>query len=520
VKVEIAMAFESPFPPVEIPDVSLPDWVLRSAAERGDHPALIDGRTGQAVSYADYARQVDRLAAGLAELGLRKGDVLALFSPNSLVYPIVFHAALRTGAIVTTVNALATPKDLGNQLADSKARFLVTISAFLDRAAQVADQVEEILVCDAAEGFRSVTDLMATDASAPQVRIDPGTDLAVLPYSSGTTAVPKGVMLTHRNLVANVVQFQEVMRCTAEDRVMAVLPFFHIYGLTVLMNHALSYGATLVVLPRFDLTEFLTALADQRVTRAYVAPPIVLALAKHPAVDGYDLSGLEVVFSGAAPLDGELAAACAARLGVAVQQGYGMTELSPVTHAQPYRAAVKPGTIGPLIPNTSARVLDVATGADLGVGEVGELLITGPQVMRGYLGRDDETAATIDPDGWLHTGDLGRVDEEGDWFIVDRVKELIKYKGYQVPPAELEAVLLGNPAVADAAVIAGLDSDGEEIPHAFVVPAAGTELTADDVMDYVAVRVAPYKKVRQVTFVEAIPKSASGKILRRDLRGK
>jgi acyl-CoA synthetase (AMP-forming)/AMP-acid ligase II len=494
--------------------------VLREAAQRGDHPALVDGRTGQTISYGQYAQRVDRLAAGLAELGLRKGDVLALFSPNTLVYPIVFHAALRLGVIVTTVNALATAKDLSSQLADSKARFLITVSPFLDRAAQVGDQVEEILVCDVAEGYRSVTDLMATEVPAPPVSIDPTVDLAVLPYSSGTTAVPKGVMLTHRNLVANVVQFQSVMTCGPTDRIIAVLPFFHIYGLTVLMNHALSYGATLIVLPRFDLTEFLTALADQKVTRAYVAPPIVLALAKHPAVDGYDLSALEVVFSGAAPLDGELAAACAARLGVAVQQGYGMTELSPVSHAQPYRAPVKPGTIGPLIPNTSARLIDVATGADLGVGEVGELLISGPQVMRGYLGRDDETAASIDHDGWLHTGDLARVDADGDWFIVDRVKELIKYKGYQVPPAELEAVLLGNPAIADAAVIAGSDSDGEEIPHAFVVPTAGVALTADDVMDYVAVRVAPYKKVRQVTFVEAIPKSASGKILRRELRSR
>jgi acyl-CoA synthetase (AMP-forming)/AMP-acid ligase II len=513
------MAFVSPFAPVDIPDVSLPDWVLRSAAERGDHPALVDGRTGQTITYAQYVQRVDRLAAGLSDLGLGKGDVLGLFSPNTLLYPIVFHAALKVGAIVTTVNALATVKDLRNQLGDAKARFLITISPFLDRAAQVADQVEEILVCDAAEGYRSVTDLMATDAPAPQVAIDSGVDLAVLPYSSGTTAVPKGVMLTHRNLVANVAQFQPVMETGPADRIIAVLPFFHIYGLTVLMNHALSYGATLVVLPRFDLTEFLTALAEQKVTRAYVAPPIVLALAKHPAVDGFDLSALRVVFSGAAPLDGELAAACAARLGVAVQQGYGMTELSPVTHAQPYGATtVKSGSIGPLIPNTSARLVDVATGADLGVDEVGELLITGPQVMRGYLGRDEETAATIDADGWLHTGDLARVDADGDWFIVDRVKELIKYKGYQVPPAELEAVLLGNPAVADAAVVAGTDSDGEEIPHAFVVAAAGITLTADDVMDYVAVRVAPYKKVRQVTFVEAIPKSASGKILRRDLR--
>ncbi|GAA2353491.1 AMP-dependent synthetase [Catellatospora methionotrophica] len=513
------MPFSSPLADVEIPEVSVPQLVIGPAAARGDHPALIDGRTGQTLTYAQLAHMVDRLAAGLAGAGLRPGDVLALFSPNTLLYPVVFHAALAAGATVTTVNALATEKDLTTQLSDSGAKMLVTVSPFLDRAAAAAAQVQEILVCDSAEGYRSVQELMATAESAPVVDIDPATTLAVLPYSSGTTGVAKGVMLTHRNLVANIAQTQEVVKYDPADRVLAVLPFFHIYGLTVLMNMALSKGATLVVLPRFDLAEFLTAMQDQRVSRAFVAPPIVLALAKHPLVDQYDLSALRVVFSGAAPLDGELAQACAARLGCLVQQGYGMTELSPVSHAQVHGdGRVKPGTVGPLIPNTLARVVDVATGDDLGVGEPGELWISGPQVMQGYLGRRADTDATVDADGWLHTGDVGLVDTDGDWFIVDRVKELIKYKGYQVPPAELEAVLLGHPQIADAAVVAGHDADGEEIPHAFVAVTAGADLSAQDVKDYVAERVAPYKRVRAVTFVATIPKSASGKILRKDLR--
>ncbi|MEU8076972.1 4-coumarate--CoA ligase family protein [Catellatospora citrea] len=513
------MPFSSPLADVEIPEVSVPQLVIGPAAARGDHPALIDGRTGQTLTYAQLAHMVDRLAAGLAEAGLRPGDVLALFSPNTLLYPVVFHAALAAGATVTTVNALATEKDLTTQLSDSGAKLLVTVSPFLDRAMAAAAHVQEILVCDTAEGHRSVQELMATTAPAPAVVLDPATALAVLPYSSGTTGVAKGVMLTHRNLVANIAQTQQVVKYDPADRVLAVLPFFHIYGLTVLMNMALSKGATLVVLPRFDLVEFLTAMADQKVSRAFVAPPIVLALAKHPLVDQYDLSALQVVFSGAAPLDGDLAQACAARLGCLVQQGYGMTELSPVSHAQSHGdTRVKPGTVGPLIPNTLARVVDVATGDDLGVGEPGELWIKGPQVMQGYLGRREDTDATVDADGWLHTGDVGLVDADGDWFIVDRVKELIKYKGYQVPPAELEAVLLGHPQIADAAVVAGHDADGEEIPHAFVAAAPGAELTAQDVKDYVAERVAPYKRVRAVTFVDAIPKSASGKILRKDLR--
>lgn len=513
------MPFSSPLADVEIPEVSVPQLVIGPAAARGDHPALIDGRTGQTLTYAQLAHMVDRLAAGLAEAGLRPGDVLALFSPNTLLYPVVFHAALAAGATVTTVNALATEKDLTTQLSDSGAKLLVTVSPFLDRAMAGAAHVQEILVCDTAEGHRSVQELMATTAPAPAVVLVPATALAVLPYSSGTTGVAKGVMLTHRNLVANIAQTQQVVKYDPADRVLAVLPFFHIYGLTVLMNMALSKGATLVVLPRFDLAEFLAAMADQKVSRAFVAPPIVLALAKHPLVDQYDLSALQVVFSGAAPLDGDLAQACAARLGCLVQQGYGMTELSPVSHAQAHGdTRVKPGTVGPLIPNTLARVVDVATGDDLGVGEAGELWIKGPQVMQGYLGRREDTDATVDADGWLHTGDVGLVDADGDWFIVDRVKELIKYKGYQVPPAELEAVLLGHPQIADAAVVAGHDADGEEIPHAFVAAAPGAELTAQDVKDYVAERVAPYKRVRAVTFVDTIPKSASGKILRKDLR--
>ncbi|MFC7243916.1 AMP-binding protein [Catellatospora aurea] len=513
------MPFSSPMADVEIPEVSVPQLVIGPAAARGDHPALVDGRTGQTLTYAQLAHMVDRLAAGLAGAGLRPGDVLALFSPNTLLYPVVFHAALAAGATVTTVNALATPKDLTTQLADSGAKLLVTVSPFLDRASAAAAQVQEILVCDTAEGYRSVQELMATAEPAPVVDIDPAAALAVLPYSSGTTGVAKGVMLTHRNLVANIAQTQQVVKYDPADKVLAVLPFFHIYGLTVLMNMALSKGATLIVLPRFDLVEFLTAMQDQKVSRAFVAPPIVLALAKHPLVDQYDLSALQVVFSGAAPLDGELAQACATRLGCVVQQGYGMTELSPVSHAQVHGdTRVKPGTVGPLIPNTLARVVDVATGDDLGTGEPGELWIKGPQVMQGYLGRREDTDATVDADGWLHTGDVGLVDADGDWFIVDRVKELIKYKGYQVPPAELEAVLLGHPLIADAAVVAGHDAEGEEIPHAFVAAAPGAELSAQDVKDYVAERVAPYKRVRAVTFVDAIPKSASGKILRKDLR--
>ena len=402
---------------------------------------------------------------------------------------------------------------------DSKAKLLVTISLFLPVATAAVEgtDVGQIFVCDQAEGYRSIQELFASTAPEPSVTIDPAVDVAVLPYSSGTTGAAKGVMLTHRNIATNIAQAEATIKLGEDERVIAILPFFHIYGLTVLMNLPLRLGITVVVLPKFDLEQFLTTLQDQRITRAFVAPPVVLALAKHPAVDSFDLSALQHVMSAAAPLDGELAEACAKRLGLhAVTQAYGMTELSPGTHAVPQDdPEPPPGAVGKLFPSTEMRLV----GADGEDADEGEIWIRGPQVMKGYLGRPAETDATIDRDGWLHTGDIGRMDARGYLYVVDRVKELIKYHGYQVPPAELEAVLLTDDRIADAAVI-GVDADGNEVPKAFVVPMPGVSLTAEDVIEYVAARVAPYKKIRQVEFIDAVPKAASGKILRRELRAR
>jgi acyl-CoA synthetase (AMP-forming)/AMP-acid ligase II len=516
------MVIHSEFPPVEVVDVPIHDAVLGRAAEYGDRPALVDGVSGREISYAQLDGMSRRIAAGFAELGIRPGDVIALYSPNTILYPVVFYGATRAGATVTTVNALYTADELHKQLVDSKAKLLVTISLFLPVATAAIDgtDVREIFVCDQAEGFRSVMELVASTGPEPVVEIDPAEDVAVLPYSSGTTGAAKGVMLTHRNIATNIAQAEVTINVAENEKIIAILPFFHIYGLTVLMNLPLRLGATVVVLPKFDLDQFLGTLEKYQITRAFVAPPIVLALAKHPAVDGVDLSALKYVTCAAAPLDGELAEACAKRLGLhAVLQAYGMTELSPGTHAVPQDDQdPPPGAVGKLFPSTEMRLVG-ADGNDVGDGETGEVWIRGPQVMKGYLGRPAETDATIDPDGWLHTGDIGRLDARGYLYVVDRVKELIKYHGYQVPPAELEAVLLTDSRIADAAVI-GVQSEGNEVPKAFVVPMPGVELTEQDVIDYVAARVAPYKKVRQVEFIEAVPKAASGKILRRELRAK
>ncbi len=520
------MAIASPYPDVEIPDVSLHEFLFSDLGERADQVAFIDGTSGAEMTYRELAGMVDKVAAALAERGIGKGDEVAMLVPNTPYYAVVFHGILRAGAVVTTINSLYTPDEIAYQLRDSRAKMMFTISLFLDRATAAAAQdgvgVSEIIVLDGAEGHASLRDLLATSAAPPEVHIDPAVDLATLPYSSGTTGRAKGVMLTHRNLVANLCQIRPMFDTGEGTRILAVLPFFHIYGLVVLMNNGLYRGATVVTMPKFDLAEFLRVISEHKCDRIYIAPPLAVALAKHPIVDEFDLSHVDMVFSGAAPLDAELGHAVAKRIGCKVRQGYGMTEMSPVSHCIPDdRGDIDLNTVGPCIPNMECRLVDPDTGQDVGVGERGELWCRGPNIMAGYLNDRDATALTIDGDGWLHTGDLATVDEDGNFTIVDRVKELIKYKGYQVPPAELEALLLTHDKIADAAVIGVKDDEGEEVPKAFVVKqAAGADLTEDEVMLFVAERIAPHKKVRAVEFIESIPKSASGKILRKDLRAR
>jgi acyl-CoA synthetase (AMP-forming)/AMP-acid ligase II len=532
------VALASPYPDVEIPDLSVPEFVLAAGKERPDAPALIDGLKGDVITHGQLAAYVDRVAANLHARGLRKGDVVAVFCPNTPWYPVVFHGIAAAGMVMSPINSLYTPDEIAFQLKDSGAKILITISLFMDRAAAAAEKapLDEIVVLDGMEGHANLFDLLAAEAPSVQVDIDPENDLVTLPYSSGTTGLPKGVMLSHRNLVANVAQTRKLIDLQPDERIIAVLPFFHIYGLTVLMNQGLQWGATVVTLPRFDLEDFLRTIQDHKITRAFVAPPILVAFAKHPLVDQYDLSSLKSILSGAAPLDESLAKAVEQRLrkgadtGVTVAQGYGMTELSPVSHTTPDPGLEPPGSeghevpkgsVGYAIPNTECRLVDPGTGEDAAEGERGELWIRGPQVMRGYLNNETATAETVDTDGWLHTGDVAIVDEHGVYTVVDRVKELIKYKGYQVAPAELEAVLLGHPEIADAAVIGVLDREsGEELPKAFVVRAPGSSISEDDVKEFIAGRVAPHKKIRLVEFIEQVPKSMAGKILRKDLKNR
>lgn len=522
------MIITSPRPPVRIPDVDLTSFVLRHAETHAAKTALVCGVTGASYSYAELARAVRQAAAGFRHAGVAKGDVVGIVSANVPDFAVAFFGLTMLGAIPSTVNPIATAEEIGAQFADSEAIAIVTIPALYDKckaAARMASTVRTIYAfgvpgadgaadvpADAAVPFSTLLEHGELQASAD---IDVANDVAVLPYSSGTSGIPKGVMLTHRNVVANLAQTQsDPPMLVSDDRVIAVLPFFHIYGMTVILAGALAQGATIVTLPRFDLEQFLQTIQTHRITYANVVPPIVLALAKHPVVSQYDLSSLRTIFSGAAPLGEDLARACSTRLSVVVRQGYGLTETSPVTHFHPTESdGEQLDSVGPLLAHTEARIVDPITGSDVPTGERGELWLRGPQVMKGYFNKPEATSMCMTADGWFKTGDVAIADERAWFRIVDRVKELIKYKGLQVAPAELEAVLLSHPGIADAAVIPVADPDAGEIPKAYIV--ARSPLTELDVMEYVAARVSPYKKIRRVEFIDTIPKSPSGKILRR-----
>ena len=512
------MIYRSPFPDIEIPVTPLHEHVFEHVDRWPDEPAFIEGPTDRTVTYAELRAAARAVAAGLSGRGFAQGDVFAIYCPNVPEYPAAFFGVSTAGGAVTTMNPLYKAEEVHRQLQDSGARFLLTAPQCLDEAVRGADgtAVEEVFVLGEAEGATPFTSLLAA-GEPPAVEIDPRNDLAVLPYSSGTTGMPKGVMLTHYNLVANIEQLIAAEGFAAADRRIGILPFYHIYGMTAVMSATLRAGGTVVTMPRFDLRQFLWLLQRHRVTMGYLAPPIVLALARDPLVDEFDLSSLRDVMSGAAPLPESVARAAAARNGMLVRQGYGLTETSPVTHTNAPTTEIRVASVGTALPNTEWRIVDTATGKDADTGALGEVWVRGPQMMLGYLHHPEVTREMIDADDWLHTGDIGRADADGYLYVVDRIKEMIKYKGFQVAPAEIEAVVQSHPAVADAAVVPSPDEEAGDVPKAFVVLREGAGASAEEIMAHVAARVAPQKKVRRLEFIDAIPKTPSGKILRRKL---
>jgi len=515
------MIFRSGFAAPSIPDQDLATFALSRAGEHPGRPAVVGAVSARGLTYGELRADVDRFAAGLADLGVGKGSVVAIQLPNVPENPVAFLGTARAGAVSTTLNPAYTTPEIAAQVADSGAGVVVTNPDCVDKTrAALTPGVRLIVVGEATGGAVSFEEVLRSGGLAQPPHVDPAEDLATLPYSSGTTGLPKGVMLTHRNLVANGVQCAPFYTGD-DDVVLAVAPFFHIMGMAVVMVGGLCRGATLVTMPRFDFAQFLRAIETYRVTSAVVAPPVMVALAKHPAVDDHDVSSLRLLSSGGAPLGADVQQACPTRLGCRTAQGWGMTELAGAGSVSPPAEGAddQPGTVGWCVAGGEIRIVEPVTGAELGVGERGELWFRGPNVMRGYLRNEQATAATLTDDGWCRTGDLAQVDADGYVSIVDRLKELIKYKGYHVAPAELEAVLISHPLVTDAAVVASPDEEAGEVPKAFLVLKRGTDPdhAVEQVMAYVAERVAHYKRVRRYELVEAVPRTPSGKIVRRGL---
>ena len=486
------MIFRSPYPPVEIPELSFSEFVFADVARWHDRAAFIDGLTGRTFSHGEMHRAARNVAAALVQRGMRKGDVFAIVCPNLPEYGIAFHGAAMAGGVVTTANPLATVDELRGQLNDSRAKFVLTAAALVPKAREAATgtAVEEIFVLGESDAGTSFAGLMAKDADPPRIPIDPRGDLLMLPYSSGTTGRAKGVMLSHHNAVAMLAQLESLAPDVSGRISLAVLPFFHAYGLQILLNGTLRRGTTCVTMPRFDLPQFLQLIQEWRITSLALVPPIVLALARHPLVDRFDLSSLSLVGSGAAPLGPALQEEASRRLRVPVRQGYGLTEVVvAVTRLPLENPVVKPGSVG---------VAPQHRGADrrrrIGSRPRPRRARRAPGARPARDARISQPPApTRKPwfrhDGWMRTGDIGYFDSDGHLYIVDRLKELIKYKGYQVAPAELEAVLLEHPAIADAAVIGIADEEAGEIPKAFVVRRSAA--TADEIVAWVAAKVAP-----------------------------
>ena len=497
--------------------LSVTERVFEGLTSRPKDVVIIDGMDGRRFTAGDVIDHVKRLAGGLHAAGHVPQKPVALMAPNSPEYCIIFHAVAWAGGTITTLNPTYTAHEIRHQLRDSGAGLLITVPETLAVAKEALKELPDVRLCviGGADSCQSLSELYGT-AQEHQCSVDLDRHSVALPYSSGTTGLPKGVCLSHRNLSMNIDQTAQGAEFRAGETAAAFLPFFHIYGMTVMMNMHLACGGVLVTMPRFDLELFLRICQDHRARRMWIVPPVALALAKHPLVDAYDLSALEQVFSGAAPMGSALSDAVASRLNCAMLQGFGMTELAPVSHVTP-ESNPRAGASGLATPNTQCRIISPETGADLPPGEEGELWIKGPQVMIGYLNNEKATRETLTSDGWLKTGDVAVIDADGYMFIVDRLKELIKYKGFQVAPAELEATLVAHPQIQDAAVIGQPDEEAGEIPTAFVGcpdPAPRQE----EIKAYIGSHLSHYKQLHGVTFVDEIPKSPSGKILRRLLR--
>ncbi|GLJ27063.1 hypothetical protein SUGI_0530580 [Cryptomeria japonica] len=518
----------------KLPDISIPNhlplhtYCFERMAEVKERACIIEGSTGKVYHYEQVKSISTWVGAGLARLGVGRGDVIMILLPNCPEFVFTFLGASFIGAITTPANPHYTPGEIAKQAHASGAKLVITRATYVEKLNNVNQHLIIVTLEDPApQGCVAFSVLLEQQACEMGFEVGPE-EVVALPFSSGTTGLPKGVMLTHSALVSTVAQQVDGentnVHLRPDDVMLCLLPLFHIYSLNMLLC-SLRSGASVLIVEKFEMCTLLRLIQSFKVSFAPLVPPLVLAMAKNPAVEKYDLSSLRMLMSGAAPLGKDLEEALQAKIpNATIAQGYGMTEAGPVIAMslafakEPF--PIKSGSGGTVVRNAQIKIIDLSTGLSLPHGQSGEICIRGPQLMKGYLNNPEATAKTIDKNGWLHTGDIGYIDDDEELFIVDRVKELIKYKAFQVAPAELEAILVKHPFIADVAVVAQKDEAVGELPVAFVVISGNHEITAEEIKQFVAKEVVFYKKLHHVYFVDSIPKSQSGKILRNQMQSK
>jgi long-chain acyl-CoA synthetase len=524
---------------IDYPDIPLHRILELTVKDFPERDAVIF--QGQKITYGQLGRQVDQMASGLAQLGFQKGQRMAIMLPNCPQYIVAYYAILKIGGVVVNVNPMYVERELEFQLKDAGVEMIVALADFLPRLNAVKEKVslKMIILTEMEDAFRKNSSVKAkpkrerkkgiyrhedllrlgTRQAPPSTEVDPG-EVGLLQYTGGTTGVSRGAMLTHRNLVVNVHQ------CVAwqpgavrgEERMLAVLPFFHVYGMTVAMNEAIYLAATIILLPRFNADEALEAINQYRPTRFPGVPTMYFAIINHPQVRKYNISSIRACSSGSAPMPVEALKRFEEMTGAKLSEGYGLTEASPVTHANPYQGRRKIGSIGLPRPDTDSKIVDLETGEkDLPLGEVGELCVRGPQVMLGYWNRPEETERTLRK-GWLYTGDIARMDEEGYFYIMDRKKDMIICSGYNVYPREVEEVLYQHPKIREACVLGVPDAYRGETGKAFVVLKENEEAGAEEIIEFCRKNLARYKVPTLIEFRKALPKSHVGKVLKKILR--